>query len=443
MLKLGCIADDFACALDLANNLVTAGMRVVLARGVPKGPLERSLADVDAVVVALNTRYASSAQAVVKSLNALVWLKEAGATQIYAAFSPTFDSRFNVENPGNIGQVIDSLMTALETDFTVICPASPEQQCTVYKGHLFVGDELLSQSDMETHPLTPMTESRLLPILRAQTQRKMARIDQAQVADSSVAIQERMAELRLDAVEVAIADATTMYDLVRLGHAVKGMSLVAGSQGMAIGLPVNFDIYPMDDSGDLPPASGYAAVVCGSPSELAAAQVQHFHAQGHPAMAIDPLKVAKFGPARVAQAAAAWAEPLLKKGPVLLYSTADAETIKSVQSLLGTENAGQMIGQCLAEIALALVQHGVRRLVVAGTQTGQSCLKGIGVNQLRIGNQVDPGAPWCHASFVYGPPISEAAMASGIRAPVDSLHVCLKPGEVGAEDFFTRAFSML
>lgn len=443
MLKLGCIADDFASALDLANNLVTAGMRVVLTRGVPQGPLERSLTDIDAVVIALNTRYSASAQAVVSALNALVWLKGAAAVQIYAAFSPTFDSRFTGEHPGNIGPVMDSLMTALETDFTVMCPACPEQKCTVYKGHLFVDDVLISQSALQTHPITPMTESRLLPILQAQTHRKIGRIDHDQVADSSVSIQERMAELRLTEYEMAIADATSTDDLVRLGHAVKGMSLVAGSPGLAIGLPVNFDILPSDDAGYLPPAGGYAAVVCGSSSVLAAEQVQHFHAQGHPAMAIDPLKVAKFGPTRVAQAAAAWAGPLLKRGPVMLYSTANAETVKSVQSLLGAENAGHLVGQCLAEIALALVHTGVRRMVVAGTQTSQACLKGLGVSQLRVGNQVDPGAPWCHASFIPGVQPTGSTATSGSRSVTESLHVCLKPGNVGADDFFTRAFSML
>ena len=440
MLKLGCIADDFASALDLANNLVTAGMRVVLARSVPQGPLERTLTDADAVVIALNTRYAGSAEAVVRSLNALVWLKAAGVSQIYAAFSSTFNSRYGANNPGNIGPVLDSLMTALETDFSVICPASPDKLATVYKGHLFVGDSLLGQSGMQNHSLTPMAESRLLPVLQAQTHRKLDRIDHAHVSQSSVAIQERMAELRLTEVELAIADATSSDDLVRLGHAVKGMALVAGSAGLAIGLPVNFDIFPSDRSSDLPPASGYSAVVCGSCSDLAAEQVQHFHAQGHPAMAIDPLKVAKFGPTRVAQAAATWAGPLLKRGPVLLYSTADAQSVNAVRTLLGNENADKLIAQCLAEISLALAQSGVRRLIVAGTRTAQACLKGLGVSQLRVGVQVDPGAPWCYASYV---PSDVSTAHKQSSAPVEGLHICLKPGRVGDGDFFTRAFSVL
>jgi uncharacterized protein YgbK (DUF1537 family) len=161
-------------------------------------------------------------------------------------------------------------------------------------------------------------------------------------------------------------------------------------------------------------------------------------------MAIDPLKVAKFGPTRVAQAAATWAAPLLKRGPVLLYSTADEESVAAVRSLLGTESADKLVGQCLAEISLALVQTGVRRLVVAGTHTVQSCMKGLGVSQLRVGNPVDPGAPWCYANFVPATNAAETTVAPGSSAAaVEGLHLCLKPGSAGAEDFFTRAFSML
>ena len=47
-MKLGCIADDFTGATDLANNLARAGMRVVQTIGVPT---DGALPDVDAVVV--------------------------------------------------------------------------------------------------------------------------------------------------------------------------------------------------------------------------------------------------------------------------------------------------------------------------------------------------------------------------------------------------------
>jgi uncharacterized protein YgbK (DUF1537 family) len=77
---LGCIADDFTGATDLANNLVRAGMRVVQAIGVPVQALD---AQADAVVVALKSRTLPAREAVAQSLAALRWLQAQGAQQIY------------------------------------------------------------------------------------------------------------------------------------------------------------------------------------------------------------------------------------------------------------------------------------------------------------------------------------------------------------------------
>ena len=70
-IMLGCIADDFTGATDLANNLVRAGMRVVQTIGVPTQPLDVAC---DAVVVALKSRTIAPEEAVALSLAALRWL---------------------------------------------------------------------------------------------------------------------------------------------------------------------------------------------------------------------------------------------------------------------------------------------------------------------------------------------------------------------------------
>src|SRR6059058_5374252 len=164
-LRLGCIADDFTGATDLANNLVRAGMRVVQTIGVPEGPAP----DVDAVVVALKSRTIPAADAVAQSLQALRWLRAQGARQIYFKVCSTFDSTPR----GNIGPVADALMDALGARFAVACPAFPATGRTVYKGHLFVGDVPLHESGMQNHPLTPMTDPNLVRVLQRQTQRKV------------------------------------------------------------------------------------------------------------------------------------------------------------------------------------------------------------------------------------------------------------------------------
>jgi uncharacterized protein YgbK (DUF1537 family) len=418
-IQLGCIADDFTGASDLANNLVRAGMRVVQTIGVPTGPLG---ADVDAVVVALKSRTVAPAEAVSQSLAALQWLQAQGAAQIYFKYCSTFDST----PQGNIGPVTEALMDALGTDFTIATPAFPDNKRTVFKGYLFAGDVLLSESGMQNHPLTPMMDANLVRVMQAQTRRTVGLIDHSVVARGEAAISTRIAELRAQGVGVAIVDAISNDDLLRLGTALKGMPLVTAGSGVAIGLPANFGLAPSSQAGQLRPADGPQAVVCGSCSLATLAQVAHFRSSGCPAFCVDPLRLAA-GDGVVAEALA-WAAPLLPAGPVLVYSSADAQAIQAVQGQLGVTEAGAMVEHALAAIARGLVHLGVRQLVVAGGETSGACVQALGVTQMQIGPQIDPGVPWCHA-------VSDAAP--------EGLHLTLKSGNFGTVDFFIKAFTAL
>jgi uncharacterized protein YgbK (DUF1537 family) len=446
---LGCIADDFTGATDLANNLVRAGMRVVQTIGVPKArraepppasapslggqrghevpsegaDMQPLAADVDAVVVALKSRTIAPAEAIAQSLDALAWLQAQGAQQIYFKYCSTFDSTA----AGNIGPVTEALMDALGSDFTIATPAFPDNKRTVFKGYLFVGDVLLNESGMQNHPLTPMTDPNLVRVLQAQTTRQVGLIDHTVVARGADAVRERIAELRATGVAMAVVDAVSNDDLLRLGPALSAMPLVTAGSGVAIGLPANFGIAPSSQASALPAAEGLRAVVSGSCSTATNRQVMNFIHVGRPALAIDPLRIA--AGVDVAAEALAWAAPLLKDGPVLVYSTAETSAVKSVQGRLGVEEAGAMVERTIAAIARGLVGLGVRQLVVAGGETSGACVQALGVTQMQIGPQIDPGVPWCHA-------LAEAADGAGV-------HLTLKSGNFGADDFFTKAFKVL
>ena len=423
-IKLGCIADDFTGATDLANNLVRAGMRVVQTIGVPHGPLS---ADVDAVVVALKSRTIAPDEAVQQSIEALQWLQAQGAQQIYFKYCSTFDSTAQ----GNIGPVTEALMDALQTDFTIATPAFPDNKRTVFKGYLFVGDVLLNESGMQNHPLTPMTDANLVRVLQAQTHRKVGLIDHTVVAQGEAAITRRIADLKNQDVGIAVVDAVSNDDLMRLGQALKAMPLVTAGSGVAIGLPQNFGLAPSSQASALPAATGWQAVVSGSCSVATNAQVAAFTQTGRPALALDPLKIANdasLGKDLVADVLA-WAGPLLKVGPVLIYSSATPESVKAVQKQLGVDEAGALVERTLAAIARGLVGLGVRQLVVAGGETSGACVLALNISQLQIGPQIDPGVPWCHAH-------TATADAAG-------LHLALKSGNFGSENFFSQAFNKL
>jgi len=423
-LLLGCIADDFTGATDLANNLVRAGMRVVQAMGVPAQPLD---SDADAVVVALKSRTLPVAEAIAQSLAALRWLQAQGARQIYFKYCSTFDSTAQ----GNIGPVTEALMEALGTDFTIATPAFPDNQRTVFKGHLFVGDVLLNESGMQNHPLTPMTDANLVRVLQGQCRRKVGLIDYKVVAQGEAAIRARIEQLRADGVGVAVVDAISNDDLLRLGPALKDRPLVTAGSGVATGLPANFGIAPSSTASALPRATGLQAVVSGSCSLATNRQVLTFIQAGGPALGIDPLQIAaqQATGVDVVADALAWAGPLLNQGPVLIYSSADATAVKSVQGMLGVEAAGALVERTLAAIARGLVGLGVRQLVLAGGETSGACVQALAISQMKIGPQIDPGVPWCHAQ-------TEAA-------PQEGLHLTLKSGNFGTDDFFSKAFALL
>ena len=417
---LGCIADDFTGATDLANNLVRHGMRVVQTIGVPA---DGTSIDADAVVVALKSRTIEPADAVAQSLAALAWLRAAGAPQIYFKVCSTFDST----DRGNIGPVAEALLAALGGDFAAVCPAFPENQRTVFKGHLFVGDLLLSDSSMRHHPLTPMTDANLVRVLQRQCQGRVVLIDHETVRAGAPAIGQRIAALRAAGARFAIVDAVANDDLLTMGRAFAGLPLLVAGSGVAIGLPQNHGLAASAAAARLPGPGGARAIVSGSCSAASNAQVADFLARGGAGFAVDPLRIA--AGEDVAAAALDWARARLGERPVLFYATAEPAAVKAVQDRLGVERAGGLVEDTLAAIARGLVAQGVGQLIVAGGETSGACVQALDVAQLRIGPQIDPGVPWCHAA-------SPAAEAAG-------LHLALKSGNFGTADFFTKAFAGL
>ena len=418
---LGCIADDFTGATDLANNLVRGGMRTVQTIGVPRQPLA---GDVDAVVVALKSRTNPAAEAVAQSLAALDWLKHRGCRQFYFKYCSTFDST----PAGNIGPVTEALMQALHCDFTIACPAFPENKRTVFKGYLFAGDVLLNESGMQNHPLTPMTDANLVRVLQAQTSLKVGLVDYEHVGQGRERIRERFFRLKTAGVRIAIVDAISNDDLMRLGRAVEDMALVTGGSGVAIGLPQNFAnaglLKATDTASVLPRPAGLRAIVSGSCSTATNGQVASFIRAGGAACALDPLKIAD-GDEAEAERALQWARSVLAKEPVLIYTTAEPHNVKAVQERLGITDAGAIIERALAKVARGLVDAGVGQLIVAGGETSGAVVQALGIEALRIGPQIDPGVPW--------------------TATVGSRQIllALKSGNFGAPDFFNKAFAQL
>ncbi|MBE0615786.1 MAG: four-carbon acid sugar kinase family protein [Burkholderiales bacterium] len=417
---LGCIADDFTGATDLANNLVRSGMRTLQTIGVPTAPLAGKI---DAVVVALKSRTIAASEAVAQSLAALDWLKRQGCRQFYFKYCSTFDST----PQGNIGPVAEALMQALGATIAIACPAFPTNARTIYMGNLFVGELPLSESGMRDHPLTPMTDANLVRVLQAQSRARVGLVPWPVVAAGAAAIRARFAALEADGARLAVVDAINDADLHAIAAACADHLLITAGSGVAVGLPENFrraGLLPLRaDADELPDVPGLAAVVSGSCSQATNAQVAHWMESGRPAIRIDPLAIARGED--VAAAALQQASPLLPSGPVLFYATATPENVKAVQSTLGVAEAGALVERALAAIAQGLMTRGVTRLVVAGGETSGAVVQALGVVALKIGPQIDPGVPWT---------------ATQGEHPI---LLALKSGNFGSRDFFEKSLKQL
>ena len=414
---LGCIADDFTGAGDLANTLSSAGMHTRIFIGLPGG----HIGGCDAGVIALKSRSVPAADAVAQSLAALERLREAGCRQFVFKYCSTFDST----TEGNIGPVASALAQALDVRGVVVCPAFPATGRTVYQGHLFVGDRLLSESGMERHPLTPMSDPDIRRWLASQGGSRPGHIVHAVVRGGAAAIRSALAQHAQEGTTLVVVDAISDCDLRAIGRAAADALLVTGGSGIALELPNNFA-----RAGLLSQAvTGFAACIgdafalAGSCSSTTLAQVT-MHLQDHPGLWIDPDRIV--AGERVAEEAEAFLHRHRGEGP-LIYSSAEAERVRSTQAVYGGATAAAAVEACLGNIAVRALAAGFERLVVAGGETSGAVTTALGITMLEIGPEIDPGVPMMSTTDRAGRPLALA----------------LKSGNFGHVGFFAKAMAVL
>nr|WP_207911313.1 3-oxo-tetronate kinase [Shimia isoporae] len=416
---LGAIADDFTGATDLANTLVKEGMKVVQTIGVPKD--DAYTEGVDAVVVALKTRTAPVNEAVELSLAALRWLQAHGAQQVVFKYCSTFDST----KQGNIGPVADALRAAMGAGCSIVCPAFPENERTIYQGHLFVGGVPLHESSMKDHPLTPMRDSSLIRLMSQQSRAEVGLVPHKTVAKGADAVSHAIKALETAGNGYAVVDALSDDDLRIIGDAARDHKLVTGGSGVATGLPENFrkkGLLGSTTETDTPRVKGRELVLAGSCSTATRQQIA-LAKEKWPTRKIVVDRIAKGED--VAGDLAEWALAQHDEAPVLIYASADPEEVREIQSVYGVERAGAMVEQVMGALAVRLNASGFSRLVVAGGETSGAVVSALGVGSLRIGPEIAPGVPW--------------SQSIGTRP----LALALKSGNFGGPDFFEEAFAVI
>ena len=415
--RLGCIADDFTGATDLAGLLARSGHPVSLRIGVPEDP-PADTAPFE--VIALKCRTAPVAEAVAECRAALRWLQAAGARQAFWKYCSTFDSTPR----GNIGPVAEALMGDLGTDQTIYCPAFPENGRSIFMGNLFVGRQPLHESPMKDHPLTPMRDSNLMRLLAPQVTLGVGLIDRLTVARGAGAVRAALAERGADNLAQIVIDAVADADLQVIAEACHGMPFLTGGSAVAMPLPglhMSREGASTAAPAQSPEIAPPGIVLSGSCSAMTRAQVDAYknHAPHH---RLDPLDLAKHGP----DAALEWLAGRPLSETPLIYATAEPEAVAAAQQKLGMEAAGRVVEDALAQLAIAARDAGRCRFVVAGGESSGAVAKALGVTRLDIGAEIAPGVPWTF-SHGAGEPIALA----------------LKSGNFGGPGFFAEALKKL
>jgi uncharacterized protein YgbK (DUF1537 family) len=422
-LALGCIADDYTGASDLANTLTRCGLRTVQTIGVPSGDL--ALPEIDAVVVSLKSRSIEAGLAVTRSRAAEQWLRGRGADHVLFKICSTFDST----DAGNIGPVMDALRADSGDAIVLVTPAFPGTGRTVYQGNLFVGAVPLNESPLKDHPLNPMHDSNLVRVLSRQSRTRIGLVDLAVVARGPDAVRARLGELCADHVGAASVDALFDRDLETLGTVALDHRLSVGASGIGLGLArallaarparsVAPDPVPDEAAG------GAAACLAGSCSQATLQQVASAE-RIMPVLHLDPEQIV--AGTDESRRAIGWARERLPQGPVLIASTAAPDQVAALQSRHGRDAAGHAIEQAMADIAQGLVRAGVRRLVVAGGETSGAVVDRLKIPGFLVGAEIAAGVPVLRA----------------VGASDGNMLLALKSGNFGGPDFFSDALALM
>ncbi len=414
MIQLGVIADDFTGASDIASFLVENGLRTVQMNGVP----ERSLPDgVDAVVISLKSRSNPVAEAIEQSLAALQWLKGQDCRQFYFKYCSTFDST----ERGNIGPVTDALLEALGERFTVISPALPVNGRTIFNGYLFVGQVLLNESGMQNHPITPMKDANLLRLMDAQAEGRTGLVAYPDMAAGAAHVRQCLARLQSEGFRYAVADSVDDAQLAVLAEACADMRLLTGGSGLAAYVAARLSGGKRGTDAFVPPRAR-SIVLSGSCSVMTNKQVLAYQAKA-PTMQLQVERCVRDGDAYVDELFAWAREHGSSELAPMLYATVPPEILKALQSRFGAEQASQAVERAFADLAARLRDDGVKNFITAGGETSSIVVQRLGIEGFHIGRQIAPGVPW-------------------LRALDSDIHLALKSGNFGREDFFAQAQAM-
>ena len=418
-LELAVLADDLTGGMIIASLLEKAGVICPLltdADGVRTCDGEPA-----ALVLARKIRLVDPVLARKEAALAVSAFRARDARTIYYKYSALFDST----SKGNIGPIAETLLTETGAAQTIFCPAYIERTVTVYQGYLFVGKTPLAESFKRYDPVTPAETSDLVVKLASQTNWSVGLINHQAIRADIETVRTHVESRREH--RFFIADAVDEGDVNRLAVMTRDWKVVTGADSLAPAVMADRrgGLGPQANSGRrlLPPAFGHEALLVGSCADATRTQLQSFE-EHHPVWHIDLARDAVDD--RLVNQIAGWAEERLERGPIGISTNSTPDRVRAAQDAFGVAGASRKADQLLAQLATRLRGLGVSKYVIAGGETSGEILNALEVKQLDVAAYDDElFGGYCHAGAGH------------------TMSFVLKPGSMGNQDFFARAFARM
>ncbi|HJQ24323.1 MAG TPA: 3-oxo-tetronate kinase [Blastocatellia bacterium] len=429
-LVFAAVADDDTGASDLAGMLAEQGLSTLLVIDLP--PAEQLIEwgrGYTAIVMAEGTRNLPPRVAHERTRDAIRLLQRLRPRVFAIKYCSTFDST----NEGNIGPSIDAALDELNEPFTIALPALPVNGRATYMGYHFVHRQLLSDSPLSHHPLTPMTNANLVDLLGRQTRRPVGLVPYAVVEAGAEQIKDEFDRLRREGIAIAIVDCLNEQHLEAVCQAAADLRLITGSSAFGMRLPAIWR-----ERGWLPTETEAAftlagssrdqgcLLVAGSCSVATREQNEWLASQGALVIRIDPRELLTDAVDRASLIAPAQRE-LAAGRPCLLTTSAAPEEVREVQAWAATRGLtvarlGEAIAYALADVAREVMEAtSASGVIAAGGETSGALCRRLELGALHVGRNIEPGVPLC--------------FSVGRRR----LPVVLKSGNFGGRDFYGKA----
>lgn len=412
----GVVSDDFTGGLLVASYFEEAGIvcpvyfdPFVAQKDRPSGGI---------VVIVTRSRLESVPAARRQITVALDALDAMGCESIGYKVCGTFDST----EQGNIGPAADLIAERYNQAPLLISGGYVEYGITVYNGHMFLRNELISESPKRFDPITPMPDPNLVRFLSHQTRIPVGLITHAELSKGDNAASDAVIRLVKAGYKYIMLDATGEDDLRASIVLAKEAKAIVGSDSFIIYFGVDRAKERPGEAAAPRHTDGPAALFVGSVGPVARGQLAVFR-QHYPILDLNILE--DISEEAIIKRSLEWARPKVGDHPFGVTTWATDAQVQQAQAKLGRLGAARRAERLLSGIAAGVHRMGVRRIMVGGGETSGAIGAALNLPHVRALPRGPIGGGVCIAE---GP---------------DPVSLFLKSGKLGTQDVFLRALEIM